>query len=272
MILFDAFLSEQLQHSRDYRNKLFNRMDACDFDPLKTKWTDMAKFKSKSWIDWSLFDIDPVKRGTPIDEDHAVISPCKLWAYRNLILPKGETLEWHSQNGKVYSTRRGWSHGWNERRPDTGIIVFDDDITIPVIYERTQPSESFHTLWMSITPNELITLRPGFRYTKGHTVIAGLGLGWSAVMIAKRKQVERITIVEKSESLAKWLWPHIAKRLTCDELNKINIEYGDAWEVLPRLAADNAYIDIYEGTGYNHEDEEKWQEKCPDIKSFWIWG
>ena len=56
-----------------------------------------------------------------------------------------------------------------------GSVVFDDDVELPVLYEKRADGNWGMYPWMSLTPAELLTLRPGTKLARGHTVIAGLG-------------------------------------------------------------------------------------------------
>ncbi len=154
-----------------------------------------------------------------------------------------------------------------------GTVVFDGDVIIPALYEarpdplpgepRWNPAP-----WMSLTPAELMTLRPGTRLAKGHTVIAGLGLGHQLIEVSKRLQVKRITIVELDQELVDWILPvirpHVRKRL--------DVVVGDAYQAIPQLKADVALIDIFPGYGDGFRRVAELQRASPAIKKFWGWG
>lgn len=50
--------------------------------------------------------------------------------------------------------------------------------------------------WMSLTPHEIESQELGCRYAFGHTVIMGLGMGWSAANTALNSAVEQVTVIE----------------------------------------------------------------------------
>ncbi|MEX1368350.1 MAG: hypothetical protein AB1Z98_34785, partial [Nannocystaceae bacterium] len=82
-----------------------------------------------------------------------------------------------------------------------GTVLFDTDVIIPALYQaRTaeDPGEGYwgQTPWMSLTPAELMTLRPGTRLAKGRTIVAGLGLGHQLIEVSRRVQVRRVILVE----------------------------------------------------------------------------
>ncbi len=121
---------------------------------------------------------------------------------------------------------------------------------------------------MSLTPAELMTLRPGTRMAKGHTIIAGLGLGHQLIEVAKRLPVKRVTVVELDEELADWIMPVIRPHLR----KKVDVVIGDAYEVIPKLKGDVALIDIFPGYGDGFRRVEELRRASPGIKKFWGWG
>ena len=54
---------------------------------------------------------------------------------------------------------------------------------------------------------EFFTLRGGTRFSRGHTVVAGLGLGHQLREVTHRKQVKRVTLIERSQSLLDFIMP-----------------------------------------------------------------
>src|SRR5689334_16475058 len=50
--------------------------------------------------------------------------------------------------------------------------------------------------WMSTAPLELESQEIGIRLARGHVLIGGLGLGWSAANCALSEDVDRVTVVE----------------------------------------------------------------------------
>lgn len=132
--------------------------------------------------------------------------------------------------------------------------------------------------WMSITPMEILTQRIGLKRTKGHVVVAGLGLGWALWKIMERKQVKKVTLVEIDQALIDVVLP----RLTLPD-KPLEVVCGDAWEVMPKMEADTAFVDIWKSyggaarlgwTSYRETDTDgrAMRTRCPGIKSVWCWG
>lgn len=153
-----------------------------------------------------------------------------------------------------------------------GTVVFDGDVIIPALYQAPDdpddPRPWNDAPWMSLTPAELMTLRPGTRMAKGHTIIAGLGLGHQLIEVAKRLPVKRVTVVELDRELADWIMPVIEPHVR----KKVDVVIGDAYEVIPKLEGDVALIDIFPGYGDGFRRVEELRRASPRIKKFWGWG
>lgn len=82
-----------------------------------------------------------------------------------------------------------------------GYVGFDGDVLIPTLADKEDKVDPYHP-WMSITPNEVMTQRPGLAIAKGKVCIGGLGLGWLAYEVLRKPSITSVTVVEKD--------PHIA--------------------------------------------------------------
>ena len=105
-------------------------------------------------------------------------------------------------------------------------------------------------VWMSITPNEINTMKPHIDEAKGNVLVLGLGLGYYPFMISEKVDVKEITIVEldqniidlfKSELLP--LFPH---------KDKIRIIKGDAIQYLKNNKSHYDYV--FADLWHNPED------------------
>ena len=119
--------------------------------PLAVSWTDDLRWapeltiRAKTFPMLSLFDVKPLRNNdiNSATMSHVVQSPYKHFVYAEKLLPKGRLLE-------TISGRR------------RGTVMFDRDIFIPCLHEvATLRSGWNHNPWMSITPMEMLTLRPG---------------------------------------------------------------------------------------------------------------
>lgn len=193
------------------------------------KWHKTVRYTAVSWAE----------HAPPIFPT-SVVSPCGRWTYENKTLPSGRTLAYYS------GLRRG-------------SVSFDADVTVSALFETRYVH---HDPWMSLTPAEYVTLRPGVKLARGHTIVAGLGLGWQLSRVLERAQVERVTLVERDQSLIDWILPYVANPRNLE----IEVVVGDARKVIPEMTADVALIDIFATYGGNSFTP------CPRVGKVWCWG
>lgn len=184
-----------------------------------------------------------------------VDSPCGAWRYCVKELPTGARLD-------TYNGRK------------KGDVLFDGSVRLPALHDRERyhregEAPRWNMLpWMSLTPMEVFSLRPGTRRAKGAVIVAGLGLGHQLIEVSKRKKVTSLTLVERERSLVDWLLPILRPHLGCE----IDVIVGDAYEVLPKMQADVCLLDIFRGYGGNKDDADRVRETSPGIGFVWAWG
>jgi hypothetical protein len=227
--------------------------------PLCVPWTNDIKWAKELNIQASTFptyNLFPHVRPYPANDVNNIIreggsvafSPDKRWVYCV------KTLE----PGAMLMTMSGSKQG---------SVLFDGEVNVPALHERDSRGYE-RAPWMSITPMEIMTLRGGTRLAKGHTVVAGLGLGYQLIEVSKRKKVERITLVEKSQELVDWLWPQIKPMVD----KPVDVIIESAHTALPKLTADVGLIDIFFHYGNNDDDHADFVRTCKGIKKLWSWG
>lgn len=154
----------------------------------------------------------------------------------------------------------------------TGTVIFDGDVGIPALFQKVTAADGQRrwgaSPWMSLTPAELLTLRPGTRMARGHVVVAGLGLGHQLIEVSRRLQVKRITLVEVNQELVDWLLPTIRRHMK----KPVKVIVDDAYKAIPKLKADIALIDIFPGYGGAQAKIDALARRSPKIKKFWGWG
>lgn len=131
------------------------------------------------------------------------------------------------------------------QRTTEAYVGFDRRIYIPVLCDQDLKP------WMSLTPNEILTLRGQIRRASGHTVVAGLGLGWSARKMLQRKQVTKLTVVERDQAVIDYFGGPLEE------------EFGDRVEFVGASAYDFDWLaedidvglwDIWDQYGYADSD------------------
>lgn len=148
-----------------------------------------------------------------------------------------------------------------------GRVSFTTDVPILALHLREAWGQKRFEgdPYMSLTPNEVITLRPGSRFAHGHAVVAGLGLGWLLLQVMCKRTVARITLIERDKSLCNWVLPRL-KKLPGYDGSKLEVQIGDARHLAPLTACDVVLVDIAKGYGGNTF------EPCPLAKRVWVWG
>ena len=101
-----------------------------------------------------------------------------------------------------------------------------------------------NNIWMSLNPNEITTMKPFIDKGHGHVLVLGLGMGYVPFMLANKKEVKSITIVEKDQEIInlfnKLIYPKFINK------EKIKIVKGDAIEyVLHNDRFDYIFADLW---------------------------
>lgn len=145
---------------------------------------------------------------------------------------------------------------------------FNEKFTFPAVYQDGR-------MWMSVTPNEINTMKHNIDYARGKVVTFGLGLGYFAYMCSLKKEVSSITIVEKDENVIELFKKFILPQFK--EKDKIEIVKADAYEYIEGLADgiyDYAFVDIYHDAGDGREVYLRLHDMIKDYKrtkfEFWI--
>jgi hypothetical protein len=250
--------------TREYQDKLRDKVmtermaTAVDWTPT-IPWKKSLTLKAASWPAWNLFDVQPTLRNNANHETEPegkfMTSPSGQFLYCLRTLP--------------YKTGLATLQG--SRR---GNVYFDGPVSFPTLHEKRPDGQWREEPWMSITPMEIITQRPGTRLAKGHTVVAGLGLGWGLMEALRKRSVSKVTLVERSQELVDWILPRVpgidAYR------HKLEVVVGDARDVLWTLEADVALIDIFKNYGSNefhvNGGGKHFGGKPMHIETVWCWG
>lgn len=166
------------------------------------------------------------------------------------------------------------------------LFIFDDVKTSPPYYQETlslaYPTCDYNYLalmqddkiWMAIIPHEINTMKSAIEEAHGRVLVLGLGLGYYPFMIAAKKEVTSIIIIEKDQTIIKLFTKHLLPLFPHGK--KIKIINGDAYNYLKSSALnfDYAFFDIYRSS---NDDLDLYikairQEKYyPSLKiSYWL--
>lgn len=215
------------------------------------RWTPRLTLQGATWPTWPLFDVTPTHEADIAHEPSPgtafAYSPSGKFLFCQKVLPAGCLLTTISGNKQ-------------------GAVLFDTPVLVPSLHGLDR--EVYRGLWMSLTPMEVFSLRAGTHLAHGHTIVAGLGLGWALVEALEKPSVTRVTLVEINAELVAWLLPRVRARLSPAAAAKpCDVVVGDARAVLPTLAADVALVDIFPRYGSN-----RLRVATPQIGKVWCWG
>ncbi len=117
---------------------------------------------------------------------------------------------------------------------------FNEPFFYPAIYQNKR-------LWMSITPNEINTMKKPIEDAIGNVLTFGLGLGYYAYMCANKENVSSITIIEKDKDVISLFQSLILPQFKYPQ--KIKIIQMDAYDFLKNEVMKNhfdyIFVDIY---------------------------
>lgn len=115
-----------------------------------------------------------------------------------------------------------------------------------VIQALTEEGEG---CWMTDMPCELVQMHHELaQHANGTVLIGGLGLGLVARMVAERKSVERVAVVEKSHDVVNCIWPQLRERLPAHVRGKIDVYTADINDHIKLdVKYDVALLDTWQG-------------------------
>ena len=102
-----------------------------------------------------------------------------------------------------------------------------------------------NTTWMSITPNEINTMKNSIEKANGNVLVLGLGLGYFPYMISLKSNVKTIDIVEKDKQIVDIFKNHIYPFFNMK--NKFKVVNEDAFSYLNNIKNnyDFVFVDLY---------------------------
>jgi len=223
----------------------------------RTPWRAELLLDAKSYKVDLLFDVG-------VSNAHGdgpyLVSPAGSLAYRNRILPKGNPLSLF---------------------PD-GLVSWNGTVVIPILIDMTlrandgQPmtgcSEEFRakwgSVWMSLTPAEMLSQRPGIRRAAGNVVVGGLGMGWFLRKVCERPEVESVIVVEKRQDLLAWYGYDL-----CERHSKVtDVVCGDVYDHVGKHGNAMYLLDIWPTYAGIQHDQNFWEAKRQLADRLWGWG
>ena len=157
-----------------------------------------------------------------------------------------------------------------EGRQIPQIGFFETEFVFPAVLENER-------LWMSITPNEIETMKEPVDKGFGNVLTFGLGLGYYAYMVSQKPNVERVTVVESNQDVIdlfnQWILPQFGKAQ-----KKIQIVKADAFEFAQEQMVSGKYDFVFTDLWHDVSDGipmylkmKKYEKQCPGTEfAYWI--
>jgi len=191
--------------------------------------------------------------------------------YRNIIFPEKSLGGIRLSHGK-YKPYEGFVCDDMIEMPDGRLLpqigFFTEEFKYPSITENG-------TEWMTITPNEINTLKEPISQACGKVLTYGLGLGYYPYMISQKDSVQSVEIVEKNEKTISLFRRHILPQFPHKE--KIRLISGDAllyMDTIKNGQYDFIFADLWHDAGDGKELYLKikpFEKKYPDTKiAYWL--
>ncbi len=113
---------------------------------------------------------------------------------------------------------------------------FETEFLYPAIFENDR-------LWMSVTPNEINTMKEPIERAFGNVLTFGLGLGYYAYMVSEKNNVESVTIIENNDNIINLFKEYILPQFK--NVQKINIIKTDAFEYAESFLSGSKYDFVF---------------------------
>ncbi|MDF2788695.1 MAG: hypothetical protein K0S80_1793 [Neobacillus sp.] len=123
-----------------------------------------------------------------------------------------------------------------EGRQIPQIGFFEEEFMFPAILENGR-------IWMTITPNEIETMKEAVDEAFGKVLAFGLGLGYYAYMISERDNVDSITIVDSNDDVIQLFQKYVLPQFK--NAHKIKIIKADAFEYAQTYIAQGNYDFVF---------------------------
>ncbi|MFC2949420.1 spermine/spermidine synthase domain-containing protein [Virgibacillus sediminis] len=192
--------------------------------------------------------------------------------YRNINIPT-----WKTGNSELRYEKYKPYEGFvcddiiqtKEGRQIPQVGFFDREFSFPAILENGR-------IWMTITPNEIETMKEPVDQAFGHVLTYGLGLGYYAYMVSEKDKVESVTVVESNQHVIDLFKKHILPQFAYRE--KVEIIQADAFDYAEKQMAEGSYDFVFTDLWHDVSDGidmylrmKEYEKLNPDMAfSYWI--
>lgn len=157
----------------------------------------------------------------------------------------------------------------DEGRQIPQIGFFETEFTFPAVLENGR-------IWMTITPNEIETMKEAVHHAFGNVLTFGLGLGYYAYMAAEKENVESVTVVEMNQDIIDLFKEHILPQFK--HAKKIKLIKADAFEYAKEHITPGKYDFVFTDLWHDVSDGidmylkmKKYEKQSPETEfHYWI--
>ena len=154
------------------------------------------------------------------------------------------------------------------------IGFFEERFEFPAVYENGRE-------WMTVTPNEIETMKAPIAEARGRVITLGLGLGYFTHQVSEKENVTSVTVIERDKNIISLFKEFILPQF--EHREKITIIEADAFDYLekndPEDKFDFMFADLWhdssDGLGLyiklkKLEKTQKREEKSSLVRRYWI--
>lgn len=129
---------------------------------------------------------------------------------------------------------------------------------------------------MSDSPYELESNREFLREAKGHVLVVGLGMGATLIPVARKPEVESVTVIEYDPDVIALVWPHMPEDVKA-KTDLIQADFYEWKSEFSMLKFNTIWLDIWPDISCSHMPEmTKLRRRAAKMaaKGAWIgvWG
>lgn len=123
-----------------------------------------------------------------------------------------------------------------EGRMMAQIGFFETEFRFPAVLENNR-------IWMTITPNEIETMKEAVAGATGNVLTYGLGMGYYAYMVSEKEDVQSVTIVDSNEDVIRLFSQYILPQF--GNAHKVKVIQADAFEFAQQQMSQGQYDFVF---------------------------
>jgi hypothetical protein len=161
--------------------------------------------------------------------------------YKNIQFHSERSGNFHLENS-YFDTYELFTY--DEPKEKDGMMIprfgfFDHKYTFPVLAEGNMT-------WMTITPNEMNSMKNSINEAKGNVLTLGLGLGYWPYMVSLKPDVTHVTVIEREPDVIELFKRYILPQFeNGDKIEIIQTDAIDYMEKLPDGKFDYCFADLW---------------------------